>query len=224
MLKNHACLDVLSAGLVGEICQWLTVHQSKTITESFFSCWEVHIANAALKCTWIPSHSFTFLTSAPFWVHWKSTGCIIQRHKDVDSELHAALCTPAVLPCSRYLLKLELWISMDTTAWIWNGFWCNEDLDPQSCPLYLSTTDAQWNCFKAYWCFVFLSHQSTSSANKCVAEWSYSCLKDENGICWSWRNCMGDKADRPPQLIWKTARFLSHSAFLGNIGSGATPG
>lgn len=154
-----------------------------------------------------------------FWVHWTSTGCIMQGHKNVDSELQAALCSysPAMLPRSPYLPELELWISTDSTSndCIWDGLRCNEDLGPCSYTLHLSVTtiEAAWNCFKAYWHFVFLSCQSTSSANKFVCKWSYSCLTDENGICWSRRNSMGDKADRPPQLIWKTARLLSHSVF-----------
>lgn len=53
------------------------------------------------------------------------------------------------------------------------------------------------------------SYQSTSSANRCAFGWSYYCLSNENGKCWPQRNCMGDKADRPPQLTWKTTRVFS---------------
>lgn len=156
---------------------------------------------------------FTVLTLTTSLVYWKSSECIMQTHRNVDCKLQAALHfpSPAVPPRSPFLL----WISVDTPARICDGLLYNEDLDPCSRTLRLPVTgaDAEWNCVKAYWCFVFHRHQSTSSANKCAFEWSYSCLTNENGNCWSQRNFMGDKADRPPQLIWKTARILSQSAF-----------
>lgn len=58
---------------------------------------------------------------------------------------------------------------------------------------------------------------TTASANKCVFEWSYSRLMDENDHR---RYSVGDKADRPPQLIWKTARLLSG---WSKVISGARP-
>lgn len=147
---------------------------------------------------------YTSLTLAAFSVHWmhnaETQNCWQQ--------------TALILSCNA-LPAEALWISMDTTATIRDGLWYNEVLYCCSCTLHLpvTSTDAEWNCFEAYWCFVFLSYQSRSSANKCVFELRYSFLTDENGNCLSWRNSMGNKADLPPQLTWKTDRFLSQSAF-----------
>jgi len=106
---------------------------------------------------------------------------------------------------------------------LWDGLWDNEDLD--SCTLHLpgTGTDAEWNCFSSVWMFLFshLFFLLTSSANKCVFEWSYSCLAvkmyaaDHKGMVWSY------KTDRPPRLLWKTAWFLSENAFQGDLGSAA---
>lgn len=168
---------------------------------------------------------FSSLTLAAFSVHWKSTECIIQKHKKMLRANCRQLCAHPLLPCLHvraHRLHLHSWISADARARIWNGLWYNEDLDllqprspPPITPPTPSTTTTHSNqhwcseldCLEAYWCFVFSpSAAATSSANKRVFEWSYSCLADGNGNCWSRRNSMGDKADRPPQLIWKTAR------------------
>lgn len=165
---------------------------------------------------WLYNMVYTFLILAAFLVHWMSSECIMQTLKGWQQTAGiSVLIFSAMLPRSPSLLAQALWISTDTPSCIWDGLWCNEGLDPCSCTLHLpvASTDAEWNSFKAYWCFVFLPYQSTSSANKRVFEWSYSCLTNGNGNCWSQRNSMGDKADRPPQLIWKTARFLSQPAF-----------
>ncbi len=164
---------------------------------------------------WI-NMGYTFLTLTAFLAHWSEVDALCRHTKMLTANCtQLRLYSPAMPPHSPSSLVQALQISTDTPACIWDGLWYNEDLDPCSCSLRLpvASTDAEWNRFTAYWCFVFLSHQSTSSANKCVFEWSYSCLTNENGNCWSQRNSMGDKADRPPQLIWKTARFLSESAF-----------
>lgn len=101
-------------------------------------------------------------------------------------------------------------------ACIWDGLWYNED--PCSSTLHLQVapemSETLSKCFDVLFCH---SQPSTSSANR----WSYYCLGNENGNCWPQKSCMGDKADRPLQSTWKTARLLSSSVLWANTGSSA---
>lgn len=195
--------------------------KAKPLAGNFFT------TSVGFQCTWIQSHGYeytwgnTFLTLTALLVHWKSSECFMHQQKCWQQTAGSSTLILSGNASTHTIFAVNRWMHQPASKM---------DSDIMKIPavalsmspypaLTLSETVAKH--IDVLFCH---SYQSASSANRCVFGWSYYCLSNENGNCWPQRKCMGDKTDRPPQLTWKTARFLSQSMFEVDIGSSLKPG
>lgn len=163
--------------------------------------------NVEFQCTWIQSHWKEYTWAMLPW-SWLPCRC-------AGSQMDA-LCSKKMLTANcRQFYSPTLWQHLNThhlcSASPWTHWAASKtDSDIMKIPaaalsvslqpaVILSETVSK--LIDVLFCH---SYQSTSFANRCAFGWSHYCLSNENGKCWPQRNCMGDKADRPPQLAWKT--------------------
>lgn len=190
--------------------------KAKPLAGNFFSWWDVRTTGfcAGFQCTWLRRvwiyMGNTFLTLTALLVHWKSSECFMHQQKCWQQTAGRSTLILSGNASTHTIFAVNLWTHRPASKM---------DSDIMKIPavalsmspypaLMLSETVAKH--IDVLFCH---SYQSSSSANRCVFGWSYYCLRNENGNCWPRRKCMGDKTDRPPQLTWKTARFLSQSVF-----------